>query len=138
MFKYFNVFAAAGGWWQWCMQAAAVSCNYQLSRDNIHNEASNLLQHFQNYEMLDITSPLVNGGPWLGGSSSHATLHFIRNTNILAMLLTSCESRACSDAPCSLLQPPWPSPLAVTSHHQMFPGKPPYQVIYYTLCNSVL
>ena len=59
-----------------CMQAAAVSCNYQLSRDNIHNEASNL-QHFQNYEMLDITSPLVNGGPWLGGSSSHAFLHFI-------------------------------------------------------------
>ena len=117
------------------MQAAAVSCNYQLSRDNIHNEASNLLQHFQNYEMLDITSPLVNGGPWLGGSSSHATLHFILNTNILAIVLTSV--RACSDGPCSLLQPPWPSPLAVTSHHQMFPGKPPYQVIY-TLCNNTI
>ena len=69
------------------MQAAAVSCNYQLSRDNIHNEASNLLQQFQNYEMLDITSPLVNGGPWLGGSSSHAVLHSILILTILAIVL---------------------------------------------------
>ena len=68
------------------MQAAAVSCNYQLSRDNIHNEASNLLQQFQNYEMLDITSPLVNGGPWLGGSSLHAILHFILILTILAIV----------------------------------------------------
>ena len=103
------------------MQAAAVSCNYQLSRDNIHNEASNLLQHFQNYEMLDITSPLVNGGPWLGGSSLHVVLHSILNTNILAMLLTSV--RACSDGP---LQPP-AAPLAQPPGRDQPPSDVPWQ-----------